>query len=195
MAERGDTYHHGNLKATLLKAAFQVIKKTGVESLTLREIARQAGVSHNAPYRHFASKEDLIAALATDTLHQMTAAVTEVAGEKQVEVRLRSAARAYLNYALKNPARFQLTFHAAFDRESYEEYVAAYTESLALLAGLVPAPDTELASELVWSSIHGISELGLAKRLRHGVREELEALADASVSTLLAGLKNRLPWY
>jgi AcrR family transcriptional regulator len=193
MADRTDTYHHGNLKAALMKAAFQVIRKTGVESLTLREIARQAGVSHNAPYRHFASKEDLIAALATDTLRQMTAAVREaVAGESQLEPRLRAAARAYLNYALKNPARFQLTFHAAFDRESFEEYVAAYTESLALLAELVPAPDTELASELVWSSIHGISELGLAKRLREGSREELEMLADASVTTLLAGLRASL---
>src|SRR5262245_37946280 len=72
-----DQYHHGNLKAALLKAAFQVIGKTGVESFTLREIARRAGVSHNAPYRHFKSREDLVAALATESLGQLTEAVRQ----------------------------------------------------------------------------------------------------------------------
>lgn len=195
MAERTEPYHHGNLKAVLIKAAFQVIGKLGVDGLTLREIARRAGVSHNAPYRHFKSKEDLLAALATDSLRQLTGSVREaVEAEAKKDLRLRTAARAYLEYALKNPARFSLTFHAAFDRESYPEYVAAYTESLALLAELIQVHlkdvDTELASELIWSSVHGISELGLAKRLRHGDRKELEALADASVATLLAGLRS-----
>jgi AcrR family transcriptional regulator len=195
MAERTEPYHHGNLKAVLIKAAFQVIGKLGVDGLTLREIARRAGVSHNAPYRHFKSKEDLLAALATDSLRQLTGSVREaVDAESQQNLRLRAAARAYLEYALKNPARFSLTFHAAFDRESYPEYVVAYTDSLALLAELIQVHlkdvDTELASELIWSSIHGISELGLAKRLRHGDRKQLEELADVSVATLLAGLRS-----
>ena len=56
MTERQEPYHHGNLKAALLDAAFKVIVKTGLSGVTLREIARQAGVSHNAPYRHFPSK-------------------------------------------------------------------------------------------------------------------------------------------
>ncbi len=195
MTDRAEPYHHGNLKAVLIKAAFQVIGKMGVDGLTLREIARRAGVSHNAPYRHFKSKEDLLAALATDSLRQLTTSVREAVGaEPKKDLRLRAAARAYLEYALKNPARFNLTFHSAFDRESYPEYVATYTESLALLAELIQVHlqdvDTELASELIWSSIHGISELGLAKRLRFGDRKQLEELADVSVATLLAGLRS-----
>jgi AcrR family transcriptional regulator len=192
-----DQYHHGNLKAALLKAAFQVIGKMGVDSFTLREVARKAGVSHNAPYRHFASREDLIAALATESLGQLTEAVrAAVQRETQPAERLRAAARSYLHWALQNPARFQLTFHAAFDREAYPEYVGAYSDSLRLLSDLVEihkphSVDAELASELIWSSVHGISELGLAKRLRSGAKEELEQLAVAAVDTLMAGMKTR----
>jgi AcrR family transcriptional regulator len=192
-----DQYHHGNLRAALLKAAFQVIGKTGADAFTLREVARRAGVSHNAPYRHFKSREDLIAALATESLGQLTEAVRQaVQQESQPAERLRAAARSYLHWALKNPSRFQLTFHSAFDREEYPDYVAAYTESLQLLANLIeiykPASaDAALASELIWSSVHGISELGLAKRLRAGDKEELERLAVLAVDTLMAGMRAR----
>lgn len=197
MADRSEAYHHGNLRAALLKAAFHMIGKVGVDGLNLREIARRAGVSHNAPYRHFRSKEDLIAALATESLRQLTGAVrVAVEAEPKLEDRLRAAARAYLQYALKNAARFQLTFHAAFDRESYPDYVAAYTESLKLLNNLIQVHgpsrfDADTASELIWSSIHGIAELGLAKRLRDGDHNELAILAEASVTTLLAGIRSR----
>jgi AcrR family transcriptional regulator len=192
-----DQYHHGNLKATLLKAAFQVIGKMGLDGFTLREVARRAGVSHNAPYRHFKSKEDLVAAMATESLGQLTEAVRlGVEQEPSPSARLRASARAYLHWALKNPSRFQLTFHAVFDRETYPEYVEAYRASLALLSGLIEVHkpsgvDADLASELVWSSVHGICELGLAKRLRDGDREQLEQLAEAAVETLAAGMKAR----
>jgi AcrR family transcriptional regulator len=193
--ERMDQYHHGNLKAALLKAAFQVIGKIGVDGFTLREVARKAGVSHNAPYRHFKSKEDLVAALAAESLRQLTDAVrAAVDQEPSPQGRLRASARAYLHWALKNPSRFQLTFHGVFDREQYPEYVEAYHSSLALLSGLVEVHkpetlDADLASELVWSSVHGIAELGLAKRLRDGDQEQLERLADVAVETLAAGMK------
>lgn len=192
-----DQYHHGNLKAALLKAAFQVIAKIGVDGFTLREVARKAGVSHNAPYRHFKSKEDLIAALAAESLRQLTGAVRDaVDQEPSPHGRLRASARAYLHWALKNPSRFQLTFRGVFDREAYPDYVDAYHASLALLSGLIEvhkpeSVDADLASELVWSSVHGIAELGLAKRLRNGDKQELEQLADAAVETLAAGMKAR----
>jgi hypothetical protein len=103
------------------------------------------------------------------------------------------AARTYLRYALAHPARFQMTFHSAFDREAYPAYVAAYTDSLALLGRLIESRgtkrvDSELASDLIWACVHGISELGLAKRLRYGNPEELELLAEAGVEAILQGL-------
>jgi AcrR family transcriptional regulator len=195
MDPKAEKYHHGNLKSALLKAAFKLIEKIGVEGFTLREVARKAGVSHNAPYRHFSSKESLIAALATESFHQLhqslQAAVAECA---EPAGRLHDAAIAYLRFALKNPSRFNVMFHSTFDREAYPDYVAAYTGLLSLLSELVEQHSDlkvpiETAGELVWASIHGIAELGLAKRLRHGSAPELEQLADAATAALMAGLQ------
>jgi AcrR family transcriptional regulator len=190
-----DKYHHGNLKAVLLKAAFQLVGKIGAEGFTLREVARRAGVSHNAPYRHFKSKEDLIAALATEAFRQLHEALRKsvAAGDDPGE-QLRAASRAYLHFALENRPRFNVMFHSTFDRDAYPEYISAYSESLTLLGGLIEANrgvkmDTETAEDLVWASIHGIAELGLAKRLRKGAKRELEVLVDAAIATLLGGMK------
>jgi AcrR family transcriptional regulator len=195
MDAKAEKYHHGNLKSALLKAAFKLIEKIGLEGFTLREVARKAGVSHNAPYRHFPSKESLIAALATDSFLQLYAALQVAIAEcpKPAE-RLHDAAVAYLRFALKNPSRFNVMFHSTFDREAYPEYVAAYTGLLDLLSELIEqhrnlTTSRETAGELVWASIHGIAELGLARRLRHGSPAELEQLADTATSVLLAGLQ------
>jgi AcrR family transcriptional regulator len=203
MDAKPDKYHHGNLKSALLKAAFKLVEKAGVERFTLREVARKAGVSHNAPYRHFPSKESLLATLATESfrqLHQTLRATIEEPAEPAA--RLHGAAIAYLRFALKNPSRFNVMFHSTFDREAHPEYVAAYTGLLALLAELIEqhrdftvnglaavATPTETAGELVWASIHGIAELGLAGRLRHGSQPELEQLAGSATLALLAGMR------
>jgi AcrR family transcriptional regulator len=199
MDTKADSYHHGNLKSTLLKAAFKLIEKMGVERFTLREVARKAGVSHNAPYRHFASKESLIAALATESFRQLHDTLRTAIGEcdKPAE-RLHCAAIAYLRFALKNRSRFDIMFHSTFNREAYPDYVAAYTGSLSLLSDLIEqhsnlAVPTETAGELVWASIHGIAELGLAGRLRYGSQPELEQLAASAISALLTGLRLRYP--
>lgn len=195
MKAKADRYHHGNLKSVLLLAAFKLIEKIGVEHFTLREVARKAGVSHNAPYRHFPSKESLLAALATESFRQLQESLRKAIGQSsEPAVQLRDAAIAYLRFALKNPSRFNIMFHSTFDREAYPDYVAAYTSLLGLLAELVEqhrdlAIPTEVAGELVWASIHGIAELGLAGRLRHGLQPELEQLADAILPALLAGLR------
>ena len=196
MPARPEKYHHGNLRQALLKAAFQLAGK--METFTLREVARRAGVSHNAPYRHFQSKEDLIAALAAESLRQLHEVLREaVAGSGSPADRLEAAARAYLKFAFKNRTRFNLMFHSTFDRHAYPEYVEAYTGSLELVLGLIHSDgnlntDPETAAELVWAAIHGIAELGLAGRLRFGNVEELDRLASTAVRTVLAGIRTPL---
>lgn len=195
MDPKVDKYHHGNLKSALLKAAFKLIEKIGVEGFTLREVARKAGVSHNAPYRHFPSKESLIAALATESFRHLDAALRAAVREcAEPAGRLHDAAIAYLRFAFKNPSRFDVMFHSTFDRKAYPDYVAAYTGLLSLLSELIEQHrdltiPTETAGELVWASIHGIAELGLAGRLRYGSQPELEQLVDAATSALLVGLR------
>src|ERR1035438_6082563 len=70
-------YHHGSLKQTLLDASLALIRKSGPGGFTLREVARRAGVSHNAPYRHFRNKEELLAALAAEGFDRLTAAMAK----------------------------------------------------------------------------------------------------------------------
>jgi len=197
MDGKTDQYHHGNLKSALLKAASKLVEKIGVERFTLREVARKAGVSHNAPYRHFPSKESLVASLATESFRQLHENLLEaIEASAEPATRLHDAAIAYLRFALKNPPRFNLMFHSKFDRQD-PDYVAAYGALVRLVGELIEphhnlAIATETAGELVWASIHGIAELGLAGRLRDGSQPELEQLTDAAISALLAGLRQEV---
>ena len=73
-------YHHGNLKTELLNAALKLISETGPQAFTLREVARRAGVSHNAPHRHFRDKDDLLGAVAAEGFGQLTSDFTKGTG-------------------------------------------------------------------------------------------------------------------
>src|ERR1017187_4433780 len=74
-------YHHANLRKTLLDAAVALIGEVGPRAFTLREVARRAGVSHNAPYRHFASKDELLVAVAAEGFERLTAVMEETMAE------------------------------------------------------------------------------------------------------------------
>ena len=76
------TYHHGDLRAAVLSAAWKMVEKEGVEGLSVREAARRAGVSHNAPYRHFAGRDALIAALVAEGFDELKKAMENRAGRE-----------------------------------------------------------------------------------------------------------------
>ena len=102
-------YHHGNLVDALLTAAVEIINEHGVEKLSMRELARRAGVSPGAPFQHFPNKAALITAVAEQAMGRLTAAV--LAAEEEVNEqggleRLESIGRGYLRWALRNPTHF-----------------------------------------------------------------------------------------
>src|SRR5258706_16100220 len=99
---RKAAYHHGDLRPALLRAAEDVMGKQGLEALTLRDVARRAGVSHNAPYRHFKDRNALLAALAEDGFRALGKALEGKSGSLMGE--------AYVRFGLANPARFRLMF-------------------------------------------------------------------------------------
>ena len=130
------TYHHGELRPALLRAAAKILEREGREAISLRDLARRAGVSHAAPYRHFADRQALLAALAEDGFALLAADLQGKAWREQ--------AVAYLRFALANPERFRLMF------------TLPVPDSLRRLVG------GDSVAQATWAMVHGLTHLVLA---------------------------------
>jgi AcrR family transcriptional regulator len=186
-----DRYHHGNLRASLIEAAGRIVETKGVEALSLREAARSVGVSHAAPYRHFADKEALIAALATDAFERLLERLQAVPQGDDPAARLVALAVAYVDFARDEPGRFQLMFNReARDRDKYPELYAAavraYELNAAAVATVMPqGTDIELAAEAAWALVHGIANLMLERQLDPLPPQRVAAMARQLIHGLV----------
>jgi AcrR family transcriptional regulator len=168
-------YHHGDLKNALIQAGIKILSRDGLSALSLRNVAKQAGVSHTAPYAHFADKQALIAAIAAAgfaKLYGKLAAAPQSTSDPLQ--RLFATAHAYLQFALDEPDHFNITFSGAVEAEKdYPEYVeqsqrcfrlvvtlVADCQSVALFAG----EDPQLLAVSIWSCIHGFVQLLFANQ-------------------------------
>lgn len=115
-----DSYHHGDLRTALLDRAAEVIEEYGIEAVTLRGLARDLGVSHGAPNRHFRNKGDLLAGLASYGYLQLKAATLEAAEKVGDDpwVRLNAMGRGYLKWAVTQPALFHAMNHPDVGRNA-----------------------------------------------------------------------------
>lgn len=107
------TYHHGDLRNALIQAALELIAEHGVEGFTLRDCAKQAGVSVAAPYRHFEDRDDLLAAVAADCMQRLGDAMdraVEAAGEVDPLSVFRATGIAYVRFAVEHPAHFRVMY-------------------------------------------------------------------------------------
>ncbi|MFC0541186.1 TetR/AcrR family transcriptional regulator [Kutzneria chonburiensis] len=156
-------------REALLDAAARLLDAGGVEAVTLREVGRQAGVSHNAPYKHFPSKEALLAAFAARELERRAARPEPSSSPAE---RLRDALHSYVRWALDSPARFRLIF-GPWTVDSTELHLAAEaaqarfvdTVAAAQQAGLLPAGDPIRLASLLRSLAHGAADLASAGHL------------------------------
>lgn len=164
-------YHHGELRQVLMDLALVHIAAHGTEKLSLRALAREANVSPTAPFRHFANKHALFAALATDGFARLEARV-RVVGQSSLRLdeRLLAAAVTYIQFADENPVVYQLMFGSILgDFSDYEGLATAasnaYWELDKLLVEVVEVkqlPYDELVlGGLIWSAIHGFASLRL----------------------------------
>jgi len=166
------TYHHGRLQASLLRAAEEMLEKQGLVALSVRAAARRAGVSHNAPYRHFPDRESLLAALAADGFARFARALEE----GQARGGLRGRGEAYVRFALENPQRFRLMFDGEVPMARHPALREAATRAFAALAGAlaeylpgVPSRDASIAA---WALVHGLASLLLNERIALAMRAE-----------------------
>jgi AcrR family transcriptional regulator len=187
-------YHHGKLRATLLKAAAAEIERAGYETLSLREVASSLGVSRSAPYRHFADRGDLLAALAAQGFAELLERYKEGSGANTPAARLRACGRAYLALAAERPQLFRLMFASDLLSSASPPHpvlaqaaVACYLAFEALVAATRPGDDvrTIKATTIAYSSAaYGFALLRAGDRLRPFMRTGLSD--DDLVAAVLA---------
>ncbi|MGW0879669.1 TetR/AcrR family transcriptional regulator [Streptomyces sp. NPDC002671] len=191
-------YHHGDLRTALLKSAERTLREKGVGALSLRELARDAGVSHAAPGRHFKDKQALLDALALDGYERLNQALDAAGSPGQTfEEHMTALARAYLGFAVAHPELLELMFARKHDPDSSAQLAAAVDRSLGSFTRLVAEAqgrgeiiqgDPERITMVAAASLHGLAALIAGCAL-----DADEALAglDAHVHLLLHGLSPR----
>ncbi|MBO6555552.1 MAG: TetR/AcrR family transcriptional regulator [Pseudomonadales bacterium] len=160
------TYHHGDLRRELIEAAVEMLPESGMSGLSLRKLAVQAGVSHNAPYMHFSNKDALLAAIAQYGFQELRARLTEKLQEAWRD-RFISGCQTYVAFGASQPELFQVMFmehDAAKFPEMVEDSLAALQTLTDIIAvgqseGFVRDGDAHEFATLVWSLLHGIAVL------------------------------------
>jgi len=164
-------YHHGDLRRAILTAALDVIAADGPSALSLRDLARRAGVSHAAPAHHFKDRTGLLTAIAAEGFGLLAATIGEAADLKDAGVR-------YVRFAREHPAHFQVMFAPELLRDGDLELTTARalaTDALRHAVSAVPpegrGPDARLARVAAWSLAHGFATLLLGHNLDGAVGE------------------------
>lgn len=155
------TYHHGALRSAILDSAARMVEKEGIQGLSVREAARRAGVSHNAPYRHFRDRDALLTALAAEGVARLLKDIGASTG--------RELAEAYVRFALARPQLFRLMFAARRWPELEARFAEAFAE--------VGKPGAAAA----WALVHGLALLLLDG---HFAGEPREAFAARVIGAL-----------
>ena len=190
------SYHHGNLREALLQSAIRLIADVGPTAFTLREVARRAGVSHNAPYRHFHDKDDLLAAVATQGYLELTDAMTAAAERQSSPLAgLKQAGLAYVSFALRRPEHFTVMFDAPTSKQQRPDAAEAAERAFSTLMGFVqecqekkqlPPGDPLEFALLAWSWVHGIAKLAITGRLPYRTKARILRFAEFVIDQSLS---------
>lgn len=161
-------YHHGDLRAALIEVGLRLLAERDIEGVSLREMAREVDVSATSVYRHFPDKAALMRALAREGLDRLAIAQRDAASGKEGAASFAATGRAYVRFALANPAIFRLIFASSAQMQA-----AGEIESLRMLranaASVAPAEvgsgQAETVALRAWSLVHGLAMLMLDGQL------------------------------
>ncbi|WP_432476125.1 TetR/AcrR family transcriptional regulator [Nocardioides sp. GXQ0305] len=202
----GTSYHHGNLRAALVETGFTMARESGPDGVALREVARRVGVSHNAAYRHFADREQLLGEIAEQAMDALTRAmqtrVDAVPHDQgtvaRARARLRETGRAYVEFALAEPGLFAVAFASKADAGGADGLgpptdQGPYGLLNDVLDELVDVgyvhPDERPGSEVVcWAAVHGFAELCLNGPLGAAPAAARDGALDRLLVTIDRGL-------
>jgi AcrR family transcriptional regulator len=187
-ARSKDSYHHGDLRHALVQAALALVAQKSVAELSLREVARRAGVTYAAPYHHFADKSALLAAVACEGFEGLTADLEQAAARSTtLRTELLAMAEAYVAFAIGNPSHYRVMFlpEATASSESDALRVAgdrAFGTLLERVARARPnAPERErlVLATTVWAALHGLSLLAMDGVLQNKLPEPEKTMPEA----------------
>ncbi|MFO6418933.1 TetR/AcrR family transcriptional regulator [Hylemonella sp. W303a] len=186
------SYHHGDLKTAVLSYALEQLERDGLESLSMREMAKAMGVSHTAAYRHFSDKRSLLDAVALhgfETLRQ--ACLQAIAPGNLPRERLRACGLAYVRFGLAQPKLLIHMFHAVAQAEASPALTAAGAALFVVLRDLVEegqrlgpfrAGDAHAAAHACWAMVHGLATLLSIGRVQDTSPEHTPWMDSAATS-------------
>jgi AcrR family transcriptional regulator len=188
-------YHHGDLRRVVLETAAAMVREQKTWQFTLREVARRAGVSHTAPYNHFADKGALLAELAMGGFDALRMALEASRPKRPGAFRDEyfAVARAYVRFGTENPGLYRLMFSqdVGYDVHMSERSVAAFGVMLELLArgqatGAIKKARLRAQAAACWAAVHGITTLCIEGLFEPAIVGK--APVDAALATLFEGL-------
>jgi AcrR family transcriptional regulator len=189
MPQANGSYHHGDLRAACLQAARELLEEDGSSELSLRAVARRAGVSATAPYRHFADREALVSAVAAQGYRELAGFLAAAHPSPATPEELAAVALVYVRFALDHPALFRVMFAEPCDPAN-EERAAATDAIHAYVRGIVhatfPTADPQAMSTAVWALVHGLAFLHLDGKLDASSPEAVAGQVHSAVQALLA---------
>jgi AcrR family transcriptional regulator len=192
-------YHHGHLRQALLRAAEIALEARGVQELSLRELSRELGVSHASPQRHFATRQDLIDALAIVGFERLSTVMAKAAEARSLDfhARLTKAAFAYVGFAIKHPALFALMFEAkrrpGMRPDLHAALVAAFSHVPKILkegqeAGKIIAGDPIRLALTLGAALHGLVSFSIEGRV---MGAPIKTVVPETVKHVLHGLSTK----
>jgi AcrR family transcriptional regulator len=201
-------YHHGDLRNTLIAIATELLAEAGVHGLSLRKMAQKAGVSHNAPYMHFADKEAVLAAIAEAGFRLLAVEVQSATATAGTSTRqqLIAACTAYVKFAIDRANHIQVMFHP-FDLAEYPSLLVASQTSLNLLFAIVKSGqdrgelkpgDPHSMTKAIWAMVHGVATISIANRTtnllseKHSISVADSGAIDDTVSIFVSFLLDGL---
>ncbi len=194
-------YHHGDLKNALIQAGVEILAKDGLHGLSLRNVARKAGVSHAAPYAHFKDKQALIAAISTEgykkLYDQLSTVIHAYAGD--VHRQLIEVAWTYVQFAIHQNEFFKIMFSGYLEQEQeYPEFVEFSQKTFRMVvdvvtacqrAGILRDTPPDLMAVLLWGQVHGVISLTLMGQVSHTLLEQFDVRAIIIVTMNQISLK------
>ena len=188
MSTSSARYHHGDLRAGCLRAAMELLEEDGATALSLRAVARRAGVSPGAPYRHYADRDALISAVAAVGYRELAAHLAAAHPAPSTPDDLAAVAVAYVDFALVRPALFRVMFSEPCNQDNVER-VAATTAISAYVAAIVrqsfPRANVEALSTAIWALVHGLAFLHLDGKLDASTPDVVSNRVRAAVHAVL----------